>query len=75
MGAETVFRFDDVVIDHSESAIVDVIGVVVLPEGKRMVTVEPAEIAVQAVLGSANGDWGVGCFLHDSVVGHDFNFG
>ena len=64
MGSEAAFGGDAVVIDHAQRAEAHVVGVVVLAEREGVAAVEPAELAVEAVIGAADGQLGVGCRLH-----------
>ena len=61
MRAETLAPLHAVFVDHPQAAESDVLRVVVIGEGKRVMTVQPAVIGMATFVGSAN-------FNHGRIV-------
>ena len=54
MRAETLAALHAVFVDHPQAAKADVLRVVIVGEGKRVMTVQPAVIGMASFVGSAN---------------------
>ena len=61
MRAKTLASLHSVFVDHPQAAEADVLRVVIIREGKRVVTVQPAVIGMASFIGSAN-------FNHGRIV-------
>ena len=59
--AESLARFDDVVVDDAKRTEAHVIGIEIVPERERVPAMEPAELGLAAGIRGAFGD---GRFIH-----------
>lgn len=75
VGSETAAGGDFVIVDDPERFVTHVPRVMVVAEGKGMVGIEPAVVAVEALVCPAESEWGGGGVLHAFFIGGDGNSG
>lgn len=75
MGSEAAAGGDFVIVDDSERFVAHVLRVMVVAEGKGMVGIEPAVVAVEAFVCPAKGEGSDSGVLHAFFIGAGGNSG